>query len=47
MLRVPSAIVPAESNFMINPSHPDFAELRISEPRAFDLDPRLLGRRTP
>ncbi len=41
ILAVPSAIVPDELNFVLNPSHPDFARVIISAPEAFVLDPRL------
>jgi RES domain-containing protein len=44
VLRVPSAIIPEESNFLINPSHEDFQKLRIGKPRRFHLDPRLRER---
>ena len=42
VLAVPSAIVPEEVNYLLNPAHPDFAKLKISAPEAFALDPRLL-----
>ena len=41
-LAVPSAIVPEESNFLLNPNHPDFAKIKIAEPTGFASDPRLL-----
>ncbi|MGK3958959.1 RES family NAD+ phosphorylase [Sorangium sp. So ce118] len=41
LLRVPSAIVPAEGNILLNPKHPDFGTLRISTPVPFRFDPRL------
>lgn len=44
ILAVPSAIVPNEWNFLLNPAHPDFKKLRLPKPQAFDFDPRLLGR---
>jgi RES domain-containing protein len=44
VLRVPSALVPGESNFLLNPRHPDFGKLRIGKPIPFQYDPRL-GRR--
>lgn len=44
VLRVPSALVPGESNFLLNPRHPDFGKLRIHKPIPFQYDPRL-GRR--
>ena len=42
-LRVPSAVVPGESNFLLNPLHEDFTRLIVGEPESFELDPRLLG----
>ncbi len=44
ILALPSAIVPNEWNFLLNPAHPDFRTLQIAKPVAFDFDPRLLGR---
>ena len=44
VLRVPSAVVPEERNFVLNPEHPDFPKLVISKPEPFVLDPRLLER---
>jgi RES domain-containing protein len=41
VLRVPSAVVPAESNYLLNPAHPDFTRLPIGEPAPFRFDPRL------
>jgi RES domain-containing protein len=43
VLRAPSAVVPGEHNFLLNPRHPDFSRLRISHPEAFEFDVRLLG----
>jgi RES domain-containing protein len=40
-LELPSAIIPAERNTLLNPRHPDFAKLVISEPEAFEFDERL------
>ncbi len=40
-LRVPSALVPGESNFLLNPRHPDFSKLRIGKPLPFQFDPRF------
>jgi RES domain-containing protein len=45
VLRVPSVLVPGESNFLLNPRHPDFGKLNISRPQAFRFDPRLARRR--
>lgn len=41
VLRVPSAVVPIEFNFLLNPRHPDFAKIEIGAARAFRFDPRL------
>jgi RES domain-containing protein len=40
-LRVPSVQVPSESNFLLNPAHPDFQKVFIGEPVAFAFDERL------
>lgn len=44
VLRVPSAVVPEEHNFVLNPEHPDFVKVAMSKPEPFVLDPRLLKR---
>ena len=41
ILQVPSALVPAENNFLLNPAHQDFARLRFGKALAFRFDPRL------
>lgn len=40
-LSVPSAIVPQESNLLLNPLHPHFPRLLIAAPVAFAVDGRL------
>jgi RES domain-containing protein len=42
-LSVPSAIVPVERNYLLNPAHADFETLEIRGPRAFRFDDRLTG----
>ncbi|MGH9338738.1 MAG: RES family NAD+ phosphorylase [Acidobacteriota bacterium] len=42
VLKVPSAIVPVEYHYLLNHEHPDFPQIRISRPRTFPIDPRLL-----
>jgi RES domain-containing protein len=42
LLSVPSAVIPAERNFLINPLHPDFGKLGFGKPEPFSFDPRLL-----
>jgi len=46
-LRVPSIIIPGETNAVLNPAHRAFARLAIAGPRPFSLDPRLLERAVP
>jgi len=41
ILAIPSAIIPGELNFLINPRHPDFKRLKISKPTDFAFDHRL------
>lgn len=40
-LKVPSAIVQEEWNYLLNPLHPDFARLALGEPEPFHFDRRL------
>jgi RES domain-containing protein len=42
VLKVPSAIVEAEHNYLLNPAHHDFKHVVIHRPKRFRLDPRLL-----
>lgn len=42
-LKVPSAIVPQENNFLINPLHSDFKKVKIISTELLALDKRLLG----
>ena len=44
VLALPSAISPADTNFLLNPEHRDFKRIRIASPIDFDFDPRLLNR---
>lgn len=44
VLAVPSAILPGERNFLLNPIHPDFGKLRRHRPVDFAFDDRLVGR---
>ena len=40
-LKVPSAIVNSEFNYILNPCHPDFLDIRIKDIRPLILDKRL------
>jgi RES domain-containing protein len=41
ILAVPSIIIPAEHNFLINPRHPEFKKLKFGKPTDFTFDFRL------
>lgn len=41
VLEVPSAIVPSEMNYLLNPDHPDFRKIRLGRPQPFVFDPRM------
>ncbi|MFT4095036.1 MAG: RES family NAD+ phosphorylase [Niabella sp.] len=40
-LKVPSAVIPEESNFLINPAHNDFKKMKVKNVRPYGLDNRL------
>jgi len=42
VLKVPSAIIATDANYLLNPRHPDFQSIRVSDPQPFEYDPRLL-----
>ena len=39
-LRVPSVVVPGESNYLLNIAHPDFSQIVIGKPQPYRFDPR-------
>lgn len=41
VLAVPSAVIPAEYNYLLNPLHPSFSKIEIGEPQDFITDLRL------
>ena len=41
ILAVPSAVVPQERNYLLNPAHPRFREIRIGKPEPLSLDTRM------
>ncbi|MCU0348898.1 MAG: RES family NAD+ phosphorylase [Saprospiraceae bacterium] len=41
VLAVPSAIIPAEQNFLFNPQHPDFQKIKLLQTEDFVFDPRI------
>lgn len=44
VLALPSAVSPADTNFLLNPLHPDFKRIRIASPIDFEFDSRLVNR---
>ena len=47
VLRVPSAVVAGECNYVANPAHPDFTGLKPGRVVDFHFDPRLADRQDP
>jgi RES domain-containing protein len=45
VLKVPSAIVTEEWNYLLNPLHTDFRKLRLSTPKPFSFDRRIVRSR--
>ena len=43
VLKVPSAVVPVEFNYVLNPDHKDFDRIEIAEPLSLSFDRRLFG----
>lgn len=43
VMRVPSAVVPEEFNFIINPYHKDFNKINIIRSKLYKIDGRLTG----
>ena len=41
VLQTPTSIVPLEHNYLLNPAHPDFAQITLEKPQRFSLDQRL------
>lgn len=47
LLRVPSALVPREANYLVNPAHPDAKRITVSAPEPLEWDARLYGIPSP
>jgi len=47
ILSVPSAVIPEERNFLLNPAHADFKLIEIGESKPFRFDPRMWKRAGP
>lgn len=44
-MKVPSAVMHQDNNILVNPSHKEFAKLKIIRTGKMDFDPRLLRRK--
>lgn len=44
LMRVPSAVVDGEFNFLLNPAHPDIARVKVGLVKPFHFDERLFRR---
>lgn len=42
ILEVPSAVMPEEANYILNPNHADFKKIVVGGSEPFTFDPRLL-----
>lgn len=42
VLAVPSAVIPSETNYLLNPLHADFKKIEIGKPENFITDLRLI-----
>ncbi|EFL49823.1 RES domain protein [Solidesulfovibrio fructosivorans JJ]] len=42
VLAVPSVVIPQETNYLLNPNHPDFTAILAFPPQPFSFDMRLL-----
>jgi len=42
VLAVPSAVIPVETNYLLNPLHADFRRIKIGKPQKFETDLRLV-----
>jgi RES domain-containing protein len=43
VLQVPSAVVPGDFNYLLNPLHRDFAQIQVKSRVDFPFDPRIFG----
>jgi len=41
ILKIPSAVIPEENNYLLNPSHKDFKKIVIERSKRYGLDNRL------
>ena len=41
VLDVPSAVIPQDRNYLLNPAHPHFSRVRVDPPEPFEFDYRM------
>ena len=41
VLAVPSAVIPRERNYLLNPRHSEFPRIMVEAPEPFHFDPRM------
>ena len=41
ILKIPSVVLPEGCNYILNPDHPQWAQIKLSKPRPFTLDHRI------
>jgi len=44
VMKVPSAVVPGDSNYLINPRHPDFEKIKIIKTEPYEFDERFFNK---
>ena len=44
VLAVPNAVIPSETNYLLNPLHSSYAKIAVGEPQEFITDRRLAAR---
>ncbi|MBD2305651.1 RES family NAD+ phosphorylase [Chroococcidiopsis sp. FACHB-1243] len=44
VLKVPSAVIDEEWNYLLNPTHPDFTQIALGKAKPFEFDTRLFSR---
>jgi RES domain-containing protein len=44
VMKVPSAVVPGDFNYLINPRHPDFGRIEIIKTEPYEFDVRFFNR---
>ncbi len=47
LMKVPSAVVPAEFNYLLNTRHPDMKKVKVLKKQRFDFDERLVASTNP